>query len=317
MKPLSASDIRGTYATLLLPLDEQDDIRFDAVEIQLDRLIAAGVDGIYAHGSAGEFYSLSEAEYSRVNELLAQKCEQAGLPFQIGACFPTAQLSLRRARLASQLKPGAIQVILPDWYPLTTPEAIAFLTRIAEAVEPVSLVLYNPPHAKRVFEPEAYAAFCEHVPTLAGLKVGGGDNAWYERMRPLSTRLSIFVPGHQLATGFARGADGSYSNVACLEPTGAKRWNQLMGKDWQAALAIEVQIQKFLTEQVVPFRDQGGYSNMALDKLLASAGGWAPVGTRLRWPYAGVPSEEIPRIAASARQYVPFLFEHRSDACAN
>ena len=309
MKPLQASDITGTYATLLLPINADDGIDLARVEAQLDYLIHAGVDGIYAHGTAGEFYSLSEREFTELNELLALKCEAAGIPFQIGACFPTPQLSLDRARRAAQLSPGAIQVILPDWYPPTLLESIAYLERMAAAIAPVSLVLYNPPHAKRVLEPEDYLVLCRQIPSLVGIKVGGGDDRWYERMRPFVGRLSIFVPGHALATGYARGASGSYSNVACLQPAGAKRWNRLMQTDLPAALTIEAQIQQFMTTYVVPYRDVKGHSNMALDKLLACVGNWAAVGTRLRWPYTGVPESEVERLRVVARASIPSLFE--------
>jgi 4-hydroxy-tetrahydrodipicolinate synthase len=309
MKPLQASEIKGTWATLLLPINPDDGIDFNRLEVQLEYLVHSVVDGIYAHGTAGEFYSLTDREFVRVNELLAQKCEAAGLPFQIGGCFPTPEISLHRARQAAQFRPGAVQVILPDWYPPTLQESIAFLERIAGAIAPVPLVLYNPPHAKRVLEAEDFSVLCERIPTLAGIKVGGGDEAWYERMRPLGTRLSIFVPGHTLATGHARGAAGSYSNVACLQPAGAARWNRLMETDWAAARAIEAQIQKFMQAYVIPFRDQKGSSNMALDKLLACIGDWAPVGTRLRWPYAGVGEQEVERLRTLARESIPYLFE--------
>jgi dihydrodipicolinate synthase/N-acetylneuraminate lyase len=138
--------------------------------------------------------------------------------------------------------------------------------------------------------------------------VGAGDDAWYEGMRPLVGRLSIFVPGHALATGYARGASGSYSNVACLQPAGAKRWNELMRSDWAAAQAIETDIQQFMKTHVIPFRDLRGFSNMALDKLLACMGNWAPVGTRLRWPYRGIEESEAERLRVVAREELPYLF---------
>jgi 4-hydroxy-tetrahydrodipicolinate synthase len=309
MKPLRAAEITGTYATLLLPIDADNAIDFASLDVQLDYLIQSGVDGVYAHGTAGEFYSLTESEFVKLNELLAQKCDLAGLPFQIGACFPTPQISLNRARQAAKLCPGAIQVVLPDWYPVTIRESIVFLERVAEEIAPIPLVLYNPPHAKRVLEPGDYTVLCQQIPSLVGIKVGGGDATWFEHMRPLAARLSIFVPGHALATGFALGAAGSYSNVACLQPAGAKRWNELMHTDLGGALAIEVQIQQFMETYVVPFRDQNGYSNMALDKLLACIGNWTPLGTRLRWPYTGVGESELERLRIVARESIPFLFE--------
>jgi 4-hydroxy-tetrahydrodipicolinate synthase len=308
MKPLRASEIRGTYAALLLPINPDGSIDFGRLNFELDYLIASGVDGIYSNGTAGEFYSLTTDEFLNINELLARKCEAANLPFQIGASFPTPACSLELARLGAELRPGAIQVIAPDWYPPTVQEVISFLSRVAEIIDPVPLVLYNPPHAKRILSPDDYAVLCREVPALVGIKTGAGNDAWYEGMRLLSGRLSIFVPGHSLASGYERGAVGSYSNVACLQPVGAKRWNRLMHSDLPAAKIVEGRIQNFLETNVIPFRDQG-FSNMALDKLLAAIGDWAPIGTRLRWPYRGIEELEAERLRVSARQAISFLFE--------
>jgi dihydrodipicolinate synthase/N-acetylneuraminate lyase len=308
MKPLTAIETKGTYATLLLPIRPDDSIDIELLNRELDYLLQSGVDGIYSNGTAGEFYSQSEAEFVEVNELLASRCESAGMRFQIGASFPTPQMSLKLSKLAASFRPGAIQVTLPDWYPPVIPEIIAFLDRVSEATAPIPLILYNPPHAKRIVTPEEYALLCERLPALIGVKVGGGDEHWYRRMEPLKSRLSIFVPGHTLATGYDLGAAGSYSNVACLQPVGAKRWNDLMRSDWAAARRIEVQIQQFMTQHILPFRDLG-FSNMALDKLLSSVGNWAAIGTRLRWPYFGIDNADLVYLRAQARQQIPFLFE--------
>ena len=82
-----------------------------------------------------------------------------------------------------------------------------------------------------------------------------------------------------------------------------------MKTDWTAAKAIEIQIQQFLHAYVLPFRDRQGSSNMALDKLLACVGNWAPVGTRLRWPYEGIAEQEAERLRIVVRERIPFLFE--------
>ena len=243
------------------------------------------------------------------------KCEAAAVPFQIGASFPTPQLALERARRAAQLCPGAIQVILPDWYPLSLHEAAAFLERIAEATAPVPLILYNPPHAKRVLSPRTMLCCLSQFRLLLESRQPQRDDDWYERMRPLSSRLSVFVPGDVLATGIARGASGSYSNVACLHPTGAKRWNELMRRDWGEAKRIEEQIQRFLTTYVVPFRERRGFSNMALDKLLAFIGNWCPIGTRLRWPYVGIDESEAKPLRVRARGESPISLSRR--VCAS
>jgi dihydrodipicolinate synthase/N-acetylneuraminate lyase len=51
------------WATLLLPLDRDDTIDFTRLEAQLDHLTEAGLHGLYVHGTAGEFQTLTEDEY--------------------------------------------------------------------------------------------------------------------------------------------------------------------------------------------------------------------------------------------------------------
>ncbi|MEQ4715514.1 hypothetical protein [Nonomuraea sp. B19D2] len=99
-----------------------------------------GLDGLYAHGTAGEFHALGEDEYDRVNALLAERCEPHRLPFQIGAGHMSAQTCLARVGRARALRPGAIQVTLPDWLPLSRGEVVRFLARVAAAADPVPLV---------------------------------------------------------------------------------------------------------------------------------------------------------------------------------
>lgn len=309
MPGLTAHELRGTYATLLLPVREDDSIDFEELERQIGHYLDAGVDGIYSNGTAGEFYSLTQEEFLRISRLLADACERNGTPFQIGAAWPTPQESLERIAWALQFAPSAIQVILPDWWPPTLEESIEYLRRAAQAAGSIPLVLYNPPHAKRVLSPTELLIVCREIPSLIGLKTAAGDAAWYQAMEPLLHEISVFVPGHTLASGITSGASGSYSNVACLQPRGAVRWNRLMETNLPKALDWERAIQRFMTEAILPFREQHGRSNMALDKLLAWIGAWSGISTRLRWPYIGVRSGDLEGLRELARRDLPFLFE--------
>jgi hypothetical protein len=81
-----------------------------------------------------------------------------------------------------------------------------------------------------------------------------------------------------------------------------------MKVDIDAALDLETRICSFMDKHIVPFRQKNGYSNAALDKLLAAIGGWGPVGTRLRWPYRWIDEGEAKRLAVIARSELPELF---------
>jgi 4-hydroxy-tetrahydrodipicolinate synthase len=308
MNPLRPDQIRGNWATLLLAWNDDDSLDMTRVADEIDALIAMNVDGIYANGTAGEFHTLIEAEFDRVVEQLAQRCERSGMPFQIGVSHMSAQISLERLRRSVSLAPGAVQVILPDWFPLSDTEAADFLGRMADVADGIGLVLYNPPHAKRVLTPAEIGRLAEKVPGLVGVKVADGDEAWYAAMRQHAGHLSVFVPGHHLATGVSHGAHGAYSNVACLHPGAAQRWWEQIGSDLPAALEVEQRLREFVGRHIVPFITEARYCHGACDRLLAAIGGWADVGSRMRWPYRAIPAAEAKRLRPLARQMLPEFF---------
>lgn len=305
MTPLTHSEIYGNWATLLVPVNEDNSISYTLLAEEIDILIAMRVNGIYSNGTAGEFYNQTETEFRRINSLLADKCNAAQMPFQVGCSHMSPQLSLERLRFALSLEPSAVQVILPDWFPPTMQECIRYLQLMADVAGPVGLVLYNPPHAKKRLDPAGFAEILQAGIPLAGCKVPGGDTAWYAAMKAAAPALSIFVPGHHLATGVSLGAHGAYSNVACLHPQAAQQWYDTMLTDMPKALELEQRIQHFMSRYIVPYISEQGFSNQAADKLLAATGGWANIGTRLRWPYLGIDPQEVMQLRAVCRELLP------------
>ncbi len=310
MKPLTAREIHGNWATLLLPLQADDAIDFTLLGEEIDHFIAARMSGVYSNGTAGEFHTQTEVEFDRVNALLAERCNRARLPFQVGLSNSSAQIARERLRRARALQPSAFQVTLPDWFPPALPEILIFLETMAAEAAPIPLIVYNPPHAKRRLTPEEWHLVIERVPGVVGMKVAGGDDAWYAAMQPLFGRVSVFIPGHLLAEGIARGAHGAYSNVACLSPAGARRWYDLCRQDLPAARALGARIGAFWLAQISPLISRDGLTPMAADKAAAVAGGWLPgLTTRVRWPYRSVAPAAAQEIGVVARAELPELFE--------
>ena len=305
MRPFTAEELFGNWATLLLPIDSRDRIDFTALSDEIDAIVAASVNGVYSNGTAGEFHTQSEDEFDRVSALLAERCEAAGLPFQIGASHTSAQSSRERLRRAKALRPAAFQLILPDWFPLNDEEAVAFLDTMAAEADPIGLVLYNPPHAKRVLTPEEIAMLADRVPALIGVKVAAGDASWFARLGEALRRISVFTPGHQLGTHLPLGSRGAYSNVACLSPARAQAWYETLCGDPSAGLQAQARLQRFFQRYITPYITEQRYANAAVDKLLAVIGGWLPLTTRMRWPYRSIPPEDAMRLRAIARTELP------------
>ncbi len=288
-----------------MPVREDNSIDYERLAAEIDILIRMKVDGIYSNGTAGEFYNQTEREFEQINTLLADKCNAAQMPFQVGCNHMSPQLSLERLKFALTLAPSAVQVILPDWFPPSFKECVRYLEVMAELAGPVGLVLYNPPHAKKRLSPAEFGQLIAAGIPLVGCKVPGGDAGWYAAMKAAAPALSIFVPGHHLATGVRLGAHGAYSNVACIHPLAAQQWYNTMLSDMDKALELEQRLQLFMNRYIVPFISMQGYSNQAADKLLAAIGGWADIGTRLRWPYEGIPAQEVTKLRSACQELLP------------
>jgi dihydrodipicolinate synthase/N-acetylneuraminate lyase len=308
MKALRSDDIYGNWATIFLPIEEDESINYDKLADQIDLLISMRVNGIYSNGTAGEFHNQTEEEFDKISYLLAEKCNEAGQSFQIGCNHMSPKTSLERLRRAVQLKPGAIQVILPDWFPPSFPEIIKFLELMAKEAGDIGLVLYNPPHAKVKLTPGDYQKIKEAGIPLVGCKTSGGDENWYAEMKKIAD-FSVFVPGSRLATGIRHGAHGAYSNVACLHPQIAQHWYESIHANTEAALELEGRIQLFIKEQIVPLMMGKKYSDPAIDKLLSCITGWANSGPRLRWPYQWVTETEIAIVREACKKMLPEFFE--------
>lgn len=302
MKKLLGQDIRGVWAAVLLPLDANYQVDFSLLREQLDRLIASGVAGVYTNGTAGEFHNQTEQEFDQLSSLVAECCEQAGLPFQLGVCHPCPITTYDRLKRVLALKPSAIQVILPDWFPTSFDEDIEFFRELQQMGENnCSWVLYNPPHAKKNLSLGQIAKLKQTFSDIQGVKLCDGGASWYAEMRACLKTLSVFVPGHHMATGVIAGAHGSYSNVAALNPACAQRWYDLIKTDPLGALRIERSILDFFQAEIVPLL-RAGFANPALDKFMCEVGDWTPISCRMRGPYRSIPRAEVARVRPIYRQ---------------
>ena len=305
---LTSSTLRGNWGTLLLPVNVEEEIDYDLLEKEIDFLIDCKISGIYSFGSAGELHNVTEYEFQKVNEILAKKCHEAKMPFQIGVSHPFPKVTVERLKTLSALQPAAFQFILPDWVALSFEEVQAFVGQVCEAASGIPVVLYNPPHAKLVLAPSEYELLADQFPPFIGIKVAGGDADWYAQMRVVSQKLSVFLPGHHMASGVQKGVGcGAYSNVACINPRAAQNWWALIHSDIDKALDLERRINSFFEACIVPYKE-AGFSNPALDKMLAAVGGWLPLGTRLRKPYKYIPEEDVASAAEVAKRLLPEFY---------
>lgn len=312
INPLTSKNLKGIWCSIQLPIKQDNTIHFEDLQTEIDLLTRSTVQGIYSNGTAAEFYNQTEAEFDRIHEMMATSCWKAEIPFQIGVSHMSPVISLERVQRTKHLQPSAYQIILPDWLPLHGPEISNFLKKMIMAAAPVPVVLYNPGHAKTLLTPGDYAKLSREFPELIGIKVGAGGAEWYEEMRNMDMDLAVFVPGHRLATGIKEGlAQGSYSNVACINPDFAQKWYETILQDIEEGLRMEKRILEFFDLCIIPLT-KTGFSDAALDKLLWALQGRKTTNTRLRWPYLGTGQTQLDKVRETAKKMIPEFFDSTS-----
>ena len=298
-------DIRGVWATILCQLDQAKALDLAAIHEQVKLYSISGCNGVYSGGTASEIHTQTEAQFRKISTCFADAARAFKMSFQIGATHPLGHGTLDRVAFARTLNPGAIQITLPDWVPLDFDSVHLFMSRVTEVAGPTPIVLYNPPHAKTILTPSELNELACNNPTLVGLKCGGGDENWYCEMAPIFKRLSVFIPGHQYATGLKLGAHGSYSNMACLSPKAAVRW---ASEPQSTALDTESRVATFIRKGLEPLLARG-LPGFACDKAMAAAGGWINISPDLMWPHVGATMAEVDHIKALAQQHIPEFLE--------
>lgn len=300
---------KGIWSAVLLPLRDQDTLDMGALAEMVDVLCQSGVAGVYTNGTAAEFFNQTEAEFDAITEVVLDRAKAANVPVQIGVSNSNPRVARDRLGRIAGSGAVAVQITLPDWWPPSHVEQARFIAGMADVARDTPLILYNPPTAKVRLDIPGIAALRAVAPTLAGVKVAGGDADWYAQRRAHLGGLSVFVAGHTVAFGRPLGADGAYSNVACLSPAGAvAQWGQI-ASDPAAAIDLESRFRQFLHQTMIPLAKDHGLSDAALDKAMAAAGGWGPIGPQLLWPYSAASIEMVAAIRASAMRLVPELMQ--------
>ena len=74
-------------------------------------------------------------------------------------------------------------------------------------------------------------------------------------------------------------------------------------------LELEKRILEFMHNHIMPLIADEHNTGFACDRLLALMGGWADVGSSVRWPYRSPPLERAQYLRKIAREIIPEFFQ--------
>lgn len=304
---ITPSDIRGIWMPLLLPWDAQGRLDGRSCDANLDRLIAAGLGGLYTLDTSSEFYTLEFDAWRAIARRFVKRCRAAkvGFPIGLGCTWTNQEGALRRVREARDLGVEVIHLSPPYWLPLPREGLIRFYSEVNACAGHLGVIIYAPNWGKIGLTAEFYRVLVAAAPCIVGTKSDSGSGLL--ELRIGGQLQSHFVHEQQLVVAARAGASGCYSALAGVGMEYVKEWWAMMEEGrWGEANARNAQVQKFYAEAVQPLRDRGIIAG-AIDKAMAQVGGFA--GSRqLRPPYLSVPDKLYAAMENAARRYLPEAF---------
>jgi len=165
--------LEGVYVPVVTPFDPRGDVDLDTLAAVVEHVLGAGVRGIVACGTTGEYYALSDAE--RLAVMRAIHTATAGRAVLVAGCNAGGtRQSVALAIVARDLGYDAVMLAAPATSLPQQHELAAHFVAVAESAG-LPTILYNyPARAGVEIGLECLDQVAGH-PLIVGLKESSGD----------------------------------------------------------------------------------------------------------------------------------------------
>jgi len=134
---------KGIIAPILTPLTEDEKFNEQEMRNQINRLIKAGVSGIFPLGTNGEFYAFSKEEKIEIIKVTIDEVS-GRVPVYVGTGCITTQETIELSKIAQELGADVLSVISPYFSGISQDNLYDHFSSVAEAVD-LPILLYNIP----------------------------------------------------------------------------------------------------------------------------------------------------------------------------
>ncbi len=238
MKGSSAVTLRGVIPPAVTPLRKDGTFDKDSFARATNRMIDAGIHGLFVLGSSGEVVFNTDA---RREEIIATAMEvvQGRIPVLVGAIDMQTNRVVEHARLAEELGADGVVATAP-FYALAGPAQVERHFRVvAESID-IPLYAYDIPVCVHTKLQNDMMLRLGQEGVIAGVKDSSGDDVAFRRLalanedagKPLS-----LLTGHEIVVdgAYLSGADGSVPGLANVDPHGfVRQWDYYQAGDWEA-----------------------------------------------------------------------------------
>lgn len=233
-----APSFRGVVPPVVTPLTA--DRQFDRASFNrlVERMIDAGVDGLFFLGSSGEVAFCSD---ERRDEITRAAVEQVAgrVPVMIGCIDTETERVIAHARRAEAAGADAIVATAPFYALGGLAEIEAHFRAIHDACS-LPLFAYDIPVCVHTKLPGALLVQLGTEGVLTGVKDSSGDDVSFRFLvqdNEAAGHPLTLLTGHEVVVdgAYMSGADGAVPGLANVDPaTYVRQWQAYQAGDWEA-----------------------------------------------------------------------------------
>lgn len=238
---MSDFKIRGVVPPVVVPDTEDRRLDVASFERSIDRMIDAGVDGLFFLGSSGEVvFSTDERRNEVVRE--AVRIVDHRVPVLVGIIDTETERVIEHGRRAQELGADALVATAP-FYALGGMADVEEHFRVLHEELDLPVFAYDIPVCVHTKLPWKLLARLGAEGVLAGVKDSSGDDISFRYLCQENERLGhplSLLTGHEIVVdgAYLSGADGSVPGLANVEPHGYVRmWRAAEAGDWATVKA--------------------------------------------------------------------------------
>lgn len=164
---------KGIVPALITPMSENEEVDEAGLRTLVERLIDAGVHGLFVLGTNGEFIALSEAEKLRVARIAVDQA-RSRVPVIAGTGAYATRDVIELNRKMEDVGVDAVSVITPYFNGATQQELFTHYERIARGTS-LPVMLYTIPAKAGVTLNVDTVRRLAEIPNIRGIKDSGGD----------------------------------------------------------------------------------------------------------------------------------------------
>jgi len=232
----------GVVPPTVTPLTDDGDVDVASLERLVERLLVAGVDGIFALGSSGETVFLTDEQRDRSLEVVV-KTVGGTVPVIAGCIEPATPRVVERARAATRLGADALVTTAP-FYAIVGPHEVERHFRAVAAAAELPLLAYDIPACVHTKLTLALLTALAADGVIVGVKDSSGDDVSFRQLVLAARELGLadfsVLTGHEVVVDgmLLAGCHGSVPGLGNVDPDGYVRLHRAAAAgDWAAARA--------------------------------------------------------------------------------